>query len=474
MEPPRLLDRQGRPADPNSRDGAWDPAAARRAARGGDWLTTVAVGGVKYRVATVPVGRPPYAAEVLQVAAPLSEQEALLAGLTRTLWTLIPLALVVAGVGGAFLAERALRPVRALTRAAAEIGAEDLSRRLEVSGHDELAELAGTFNAMVARLEGAFQRLARAYEQQRRFAGDASHELRTPLTTLKANTSLALMGARTAEEYRETLVVADEVAGTMNRIVQDLLLLARSDGGRLPVQIGPCPLEPLLERVCATFSRPGAPSIGLDVEGEDHRVLGDPHHLHRLIGNLVENSLRHSPPDGTIRLTARAVETGADGLPELPPPLPAPARRIRVTHAQEAGLREEEAPGGVPHASMLPPLASRSALSASASWVLITVCDTGEGIPAEHLPHVCERFYRVDTARTHQAHPSGGGTGLGLAICQTIIRAHGGEFWLESGSGVGTRALLALQLAPSDADPGNAGILPACGPGSLAGFELGA
>src|SRR5262249_56652940 len=120
----------------------------------------------------------------------------------RTLLILLPIALLVVGLGGLFLTDRALRPVHQVTQAAAQIGAEDLSRRLEVTGRDELAHMASTFNAMIARLEAAFER-------QRRFTADASHELRTPPTRIQVSTSMALGGDQSPAEDPAGLAVAD-------------------------------------------------------------------------------------------------------------------------------------------------------------------------------------------------------------------------------------------------------------------------
>jgi heavy metal sensor kinase len=320
---------------------------------------------------------------VVQVAQPLTDLQRGLTQLTRTLLTLIPVALLVAGAGGAFLTDRALRPVRRITQAASRIEARDLSGRLPVTGDDEFATLASTFNGMLGRLEEAFARLERAYEQQRRFAGDASHELRTPLTVIKANTSLALRGNRSAEEYRRALEAADRAADMTTGIVQNLLLLARSDSGRLDLDLQPAPLREILERAAEAAITTGPENAPLhwDLGSEEEEaqaafwVLGDPHHLVRLFTNLLENAARHTPPDGRITLRARATEcAGAAGA------------------------------------------------------VLVEVEDTGEGIAPEHLPHVFERFYRVDAARSRAS----GGTGLGLAICRSIVEAHGGTIAVQS------------------------------------------
>lgn len=405
---PRVLNPDGGPLNPGGPDEPWDLKTCLRAARGEEHYSTVEVEGERVRVFSAPLRREGAVRGVVQVARPLGEQERFHEGLLRTLLMLIPLALLVAGAGGAFLTDRALRPVRQVSQAAAQISAEDLSRRLEVRGEDELSELAETFNDMLARLDRAFRQLEAAFEQQRRFTGDASHELRTPLTVIKANTSLALSGERTPEEYREALQAADQAANTMNRIVQDLLLLTRSDSGRLGLEWQPLLLDSVLRQAASQVRVPGGPAVRLLLPEAPLAVFGDTHYLVRLFVNLLENAARHTPPEGRITVSA---ELAGD-------------------------------------------------------TVVASVEDTGEGIPPEHLPHVCERFYRVDSARTHAGHGRGGGTGLGLAICQSIVRAHGGTLRIESEVGRGTRVTVLLPRAEGPALPhGESAVAPALGSG---------
>jgi signal transduction histidine kinase len=330
-------------------------------------------------------------AGVVQFPFPLKAVDEELSRLTRTLLTLYPLALLAALLGGVFLTDRALRPVRRVTQAAGQIGASDLSARLPVTGRDEFSELAATFNGMLSRLEQSFaqreealRQLAQALDQQRRFTADASHELRTPLTIIKANTSLALDEEPSLVEYRRALEAADRAADTTNRIVHDLLLLARGDAGQLRLDRRPLWIRDVLEPAAKAFRGPEAPpiSIELSTNGWPLTVDGDPHHLLRLFNNLLENAVRNTPRTGSITLSA----------------------------------------------------------DAEAEAVVVRVRDTGEGIPPEHLPHVCERFYRVDTARTRRH----GGTGLGLAICQSIVEAHEGSLAVDSVIGDGTTVTVRL------------------------------
>lgn len=291
--------------------------------------------------------------------------------LTRTLLTLIPFALLLASAGGMFLTGRALAPVREVTDAAGRIGVEDLSERLPVRGKDEFARLEATFNGMLERLEGAFER-------QRRFVADASHELKTPLTVIKANSSLALSDPDLPTDYRETFLEIDRAADRTSRLVQDLLLLARTDHGQLPLKEAEVAAESLFSGVLAEAKKLYPEGATLQVTVGKESFWGDAHLLHRLLLNLVDNALRHTPREGTVTLVAQ--------------------------------------PSG------------------------FVLSDTGEGIAPEHLAHLGERFYRVDSARAR----SGGGTGLGLSIARAIVEAHGGTLQITSQPGKGTTVTVTL------------------------------
>lgn len=395
---PRMLDLHGKNMMPFNTDGPWDRSAFDLSLKGQPHYSTLMVGEDHLRIFSMPLrqdGQSGPIDGVVQVARELTLYDRLLEDQVRTLLTLVPLALLVTGLGGLFLTNRALRPVHEVTQAAAEIGAHDLARRLEVNGHDELAELASTFNGMIARLhdsfgnlEKAYASLEAAYEQQRRFTADASHELRTPLARIKGSTSLALADEWSSEEYRHALAVADDAADKMNRIIQDLLLLARSDGGQL-LHPDLVDLSAILEHTIDAVPNPSDIPIRLELPAEPLELVGDADHLSRVFGNLLENAIRHTPAAGDITITAQAIKNN----------------------------------------------------------VVVTVEDTGEGIPAEHLPHVFERFYRVDAARSRTS----GGTGLGLAISQSIVQAHNGTIEVKNNKPRGTRVIVTLPC--SDTTP---------------------
>ncbi len=377
---PRFLTVTGKPFSPTSETTPWDSQTFAQSVQGRSLYSTATLSGEPVRIYSVPLRQGEKIIGVAQVARPLAEEYAEVRRVTRTLLTLIPLALLIAGGGGAFLTSRALRPVRQITQAAGQIGAGDLSERLPVTGQDEMAELARTFNGMLGRLEEAFVRLTQAYEQQQRFTADASHELRTPLTTIKANTSLALLAPH-SDTDRRALEAIDKAADRTIRLVQDLLLLARADAGEMRLSSSPLRVQDLLAEVQEAAPASG-PKVVVDVAEPALTLFGDAEALGRLLGNLVANAARHTPPEGWITLRGFA-----------------------------AGER-----------------------------VLLQVADTGEGIAPEHLAHLGERFYRVDAARSGAQ----GGTGLGLAICRSIAEAHGGVLTLESVVGQGTTATVRL------------------------------
>ena len=205
----------------------WDlNAYTRSLASNSDVYTTLISESRSTRILTRPIRSAYGGPAVVQAAFPLSEMERAVHSLDITLLTTIPLVLLIAGVGGAFLTDRAMRPVRHIARTAEQIGAEDLSRRLPVGSDDEFSQLADTFNAMLGRLETSFA-------QQRRFTADASHELKSPLTVIKANATLALRSPRSADEYVRRIEAIDKASNHMRVLVDDLLLLARADEGML-------------------------------------------------------------------------------------------------------------------------------------------------------------------------------------------------------------------------------------------------
>jgi heavy metal sensor kinase len=294
-----------------------------------------------------------------------------------------PPTLGLAVLMGLFLAGRALQPMEAITQTARELSAGDLSRRIALRGpNDEIKRLADTFDAMLARLEAAFR-------SQQSFVADASHELRTPLTILQSHADLALSDPEPhLTQCRQTLEVVSAEVRRLSRVVTGLLTLARADAGRLTVSCEPVDLAALCEETLCRL-RPLADARMLAYQGAPELVVdGDPDWLRQLLLNLVENAIHHTAPDGTIRITS---------------------------HQANGQIR-------------------------------IEVCDNGCGIAPEHLPHLFDRFYRVDKARSRAR----GGAGLGLSIAGWIVERHRGTIDIASEPGVGTTMVVTLP-APADA-----------------------
>lgn len=391
---PRVILTQPGPND--KLPAAWDDKSAAEAVNRKTIYANVTVEGEPVRLISVPFPQSGEVQGVVQVPYALGDVNRAVTGLTATLLLLSPIALVLAAIGGFLLTGRALRPVQQITLAAERIGADALDRRLPTEGDDEFTLLASTFNAMLARLEEAFGtkekliiRLSELIDQQRRFTADASHELRTPLTAIKANASLSLSSETDVDELRQAVREIDASATTMARLVEDLLLLARSDAGQLarnPIEIA---IQEPVAQAIARVRLPERAPIVLNAPDDPLTVRGDEDELTRLFANLLDNALRHTPADGSITVT---ISNGPDAA-------------------------------------------------------LVEIVDTGSGISPEHLQHLGERFYRVDEARA-RAH---GGTGLGLSICRSIVEAHGGAMEFESEIGKGTTVRVVLPLATDSA-----------------------
>lgn len=390
---PRLLTRKGNPTGYFRRNPALDAVSLRESiASRHSVFRNIFLDNERYRIITVPIkakgdGKvvvPDVDFAFVQLAFRLTDIDRGVSALDNALLTLLPISLLISGLGGAWLTGRALRPVRAITLATDRIAAESLSGRLPVSGNDEFSELSRRFNQMLERLEGAFER-------QRRFVADASHELRTPLAIVTANTSLALDDETTTtpDESRRAFLAIHGAAGRMSRIVGDLLLLAQSDSGTLPRESKSVPIAGVLqtaaeEAKAAYHERTGkAGAVIVPPEPTDAAVgNADRHYLVRVFVNLLDNALRYTPQDGCVALTI------------------------------------EEHP----------------------EFIKVLVSDTGSGIAAEHLPRLFDRFYRADAGRDR----SRGGTGLGLAIVQTLVHSHNGVVTIESELDRGTTVSVVL------------------------------
>ncbi len=319
----------------------------------------------------------------LQVAQELDPVLTALANLQRQLAWVLPLVLLLAGLGGLFLAWRALRPIDQITHTAQAISASDLSQRIDYHGPaDEVGRLAQTFDAMLDRLQAAFIR-------ERRFTSDAAHELRTPLAALKGRIGVTLSQARQPAEYSDTL---QEMEGQVDRLIRlsnDLLFMARLDQGQFQPQFERIEWADFMGAVVDQV-RPLATAKAITLTEDVPAGLalqGDFDLLIRLFLNLLDNAVKYTPENG------------------------------RVTIQAHQGTQS----------------------------VQTAISDTGPGVAAEHLPHLFERFYRIEGDRARRWSGNGqGGAGLGLAIAYEIARFHGGKLSVQSKVDQGTTFFVRL------------------------------
>lgn len=305
--------------------------------------------------------------------------------LLRSMVLVVPIILLASGVLGWFLAGRAMRPVERLMDEVEEVtDGRSLHRRVAVpTAGDELSRLAVTLNAMFSRLEASFANL-------RRFTADASHELKTPLMVLRVGVERALVHPGTPPEVLESLDVTLEQLNQLNELVDSLLTLARADEGRAPLSLEVRDLGALMMDVAETAEMLGEQhGLRVDVKVPPHPVElpVDPHRMHQLLLNLVTNAVKYTPAGGSVGIALE--ETGDE--------------------------------------------------------VRITVRDTGIGIASVDLPHIFDRFWRADPARSRTGDRPG--VGLGLAITKWIAEAHGGTITVQSRPGRGSVFMVSLPRA---------------------------
>jgi len=329
--------------------------------------------GTPFRVCVARIVLRDQSHRVLQVAHDTSEDLRTLAAFRRRLLLVLAVAFVACALIGYAVARGGIRPVEAIAEAARRVRPSNLEERIATGGLPaELAGLAHSLNGMLDRLEESLARLSR-------FSADLAHEIRTPVGRLRGEAEVALGRARTPEEYREVLSSCVDECARLADLIDRLLFLARTEDPRAQVEKVPVDLATEMSSV-QEFWGPGAEEAGVRLELELPGVVkvpADPALLRRAVGNLVANAIAHTPRGGTVTLSVQ------------------PAAEV----------------------------------------VRVEVRDTGTGIPEEHLPHVLDRFYRVDGARSSGP----GGAGLGLAIVQGIAALHGGSVEIESRVGWGTR-----------------------------------
>ncbi|HKG28727.1 MAG TPA: HAMP domain-containing sensor histidine kinase, partial [Thermomicrobiales bacterium] len=306
--------------------------------------------------------------------------------LMRALVVVGVLALAAASLASWWVIRHGLHPVDRMVETAAAIAAGDLSRRVPDADPDtELGRLGTALNEMLGQIEAGIQERAAGEARLRRFVADAAHELRTPLTSLRGYAELYRQGALpTGEAVSNAMGRIESEGARMARLVDDLLLLARTDQGR-PLEKEPVDIVRLAREATDDFAAadPGRPLIS-DLDGTAV-VLGDPIRLRQAIDNLLANVRAHTPP-------------------------------------------------GTP---------ARVSVHRNGRWAEVTIADEGPGIPAQDQPRVFERFWRGDPARGRTA---AGGAGLGLSIVDALVRAHGGAVVVNSALGQGTEFTMRLPL----------------------------
>ena len=364
----------------------WRDPVWRRALQSGRPIgSTVQIGtDTPAYVYAVPVEPPRGEARVVEAGQTYAVTEETLGAFT-TLLLIGALSAFLLAVGGAYLLARAaLSPVGAVAAAARDITESDLSERLPVSNpKDEIGNLAATINALLARLEEAFarreealSRLEETLSREHRFVADASHELRTPLTNIEGYAEMleewALEDPETALKSVEAI---REESKRMRRLAEELLVLARGDEGA-PLEFKLQDLGAIAEEATRTARGAAGSRVTVEYAHPEHAIIAtfDRNRMRQALSILLDNAIKYTPEGGEIRVWTR----------------------------ERNGQVE------------------------------VAVSDTGVGIPEEHLPHVFERFYRVDEARTR------GGAGLGLAIARQIADAHGGTIEVQSTPGGGS------------------------------------
>ena len=342
---------------------------------GGDTVTTtVELGGVDYRLRSGRLVVGEQVVGVLQVGRSAETIQRVTRALT---WITVGGgigAVVIVLVVAYVISRSALRPIEEMTALAAEMEASDLTKRIRATGKpSEVQHLADTFDLMLERLENAF-------DQQKNFVLDVSHELRTPLTALRGNLDVQLMDSTLDDKVREQLERMSSEVARLIRLTSNLLYLAHAEAGR---EVASMPVD--LDSLCldVLHEMKGVRSgVALRLDHSDAvTVQGDPDLLKQLLLNLVDNGLKHTPPDG----------------------------EVKVSLYQEGPT------------------------------VQVVVEDTGSGIPTDQLKHIFERFYRGANSRNRP-----GGSGIGLAISRWIAQVHGGDITVETELGRGTKFTVRL------------------------------
>lgn len=318
----------------------------------------------------------------VQTGMALDKSTALFSMFRTDLLLLTPAVILLAALAGHMMSRKALKPVAALAAQARLINDRNLDMRLPVPDtKDEIADLSNTLNQMLERIDKAFASV-------RAFTGNASHELRTPISLMRTEIDVALYRPRDAEEYRETLMRLNEEAVRMTNLVEDLLSLARADGGAEALSTAPIDLRMLFQSAVRTWTAPMQAALldfRVEIPADNLALLGDANSIQRLLSILLENAAKYTPPGGSVMLSAAI-----------------------------AGPR-----------------------------IVISIRDTGIGIAEADLPRIFDRFYRAVQPRDLAPR----GSGLGLALAKWIAERHGTQVTVESLPGRGSCFSFSLERA---------------------------
>jgi two-component system heavy metal sensor histidine kinase CusS len=340
--------------------------------------------GKAFRVTSVfaSVGSPATQTDTVQIAVDVSQKEKLLARFRFWFWAILLATFAIFPFVGYRIARQGIRPVEEMATTARHISSTNLRERIHPEGFPfELASLASTFNQMLDRLEESFERISR-------FSADIAHDLRTPVNNIRGEAEVALARPRSATEYRDVIESNLEEAVRLSDLIGDLLFLARAKSPLTQLRRERLNVGELLSGISDYYeasAADGGISLTTSLAAEPVIAELDRTLLQRAVGNLVSNALANTPAAGAVIL----------------------------------------------------------AITADDSTIQIKVSDTGIGIPAEALPRVFDRFFRVDSSRSQGS----GGTGLGLAIVKSIVELHGGHVEIASQPGHGTQVTLHIPIA---------------------------
>jgi len=335
-----------------------DPDGFRASTTGSRALRTFKKDGRWLRSLSEPVRGDNRVLAVAQATRELAPVDRQIHQLDISIATMIPFVLLVATVAGALLVGSTMRPLRRLTESARLLDPTLSAKRLPVAGNDEFADLAEAFNEALDRNAAAFEAQSQALKQLERFTGDAGHELRTPLGAIKGSVTFLLHGRKWGNDARKSLEIIDRSSDRMTRLIGDLLLLARHDGGQVALKNEHLALSSLVKEAAEFVGQPHHVSLRLDVDPE-LKVVGDSLSLIRVLTNLISNAFTYAQSEVLVTATACA---------------------------------------GV---------------------VKVTVEDDGEGISPEHLPRLGERFFRPESARTREQGGTGLGLAIVKSILET-------------------------------------------------------